>query len=89
MAFGALPSQVVRVIVRDAALPIIIGTALGLGAAALATRVIQSFLFETKPIEVVTFAAVAVVLVVTGCLSALLPALRAARVDPVATLRAE
>lgn len=67
MAFGALPAQVVTVVVRDAALPIVIGTALGLGAAALATHVIESFLFQTKPIEVVTFAAVAVVLVITGC----------------------
>jgi ABC-type lipoprotein release transport system permease subunit len=51
--------------------------------------VIESFLFQTKPIDVVTFAAVPVVLVLSGCLSALVPALRAARVDPVATLRAE
>ena len=89
MAFGALPAQVVRTIVRDSAVPIAIGTVLGLGGAAFATRVIESFLFQTKPIEVATFAAVALVLMVNGCVAAFLPAMRAARVDPVATLRAE
>jgi macrolide transport system ATP-binding/permease protein len=89
MAFGALPAQVVTTIVRDSAIPIGVGTMLGLGGAALATRVIESFLFQTRPIEVATFAAVALVLIVTGCLAALLPAMHAARVDPVATLRAE
>lgn len=89
MAFGARPGQVVKTIVRDAAVPIVIGTALGLGGAALVTRVIKSFLFETTPTDTVTFAAVALTLVATGCLAAFVPAMRAARVDPVATLRAE
>jgi predicted lysophospholipase L1 biosynthesis ABC-type transport system permease subunit len=89
MAFGARPGLVVRTMVRDAALPIAIGTVVGLGGAALATRVIESFLYDTAPTDVVTFAAVAVTLAAAGCVAALVPALRAARVDPVATLRAE
>jgi putative ABC transport system permease protein len=89
MAFGAQPGQVVRTILRDSAVPIAIGVALGLGGAAAVTRVIQSFLFETTPTDTVTFAAVALTLVAAGCLAALVPAMRAARVDPVATLRAE
>ncbi len=89
MAFGARPGQVVTTMVRDSAVPIAIGTLLGLGGAALTTRVIESFLFETAPTDAATFAAVALALVAAGCLAALVPALRAARVDPVATLRAE
>ena len=89
MAFGARPSQVVTTMVRDSAVPIVFGTLLGLGGAALTTRVIESFLFETAPTDAATFAAVALALVAAGCLAALVPALRAARVDPVATLRAE
>jgi len=89
MAFGARPGQVVKTILRDSALPIAIGTTLGLGGAALITRVIESFLFETTPTDPVTFAAVALTLVAAGCLAALVPAMRAASVDPVATLRAE
>jgi len=89
MAFGARPGQVVRMVVRDAAVPITIGILAGLGGAALSTRVIASFLFETRPIEPGTFAAVAVTLAAAGCVAALIPARRATRVDPAATLRAE
>jgi putative ABC transport system permease protein len=89
MAFGARPGQIVTTIVRDSAVPIAVGTVLGLGGAALVTRIIESFLFETTPTDSLTFAAVALALVAAGCLAALVPAMRAARVDPVVTLRAE
>jgi putative ABC transport system permease protein len=89
MAFGARPGQVVRTMVRDAAVPIAVGTALGVGGAALATRVIESFLFETAPTDPMTFAAVAIVLAMAGCLAAVVPALRAAKIDPASSLRAE
>ena len=89
MAFGARPGQVVTTLVRNAMVPIAAGILLGLGGAALATRVIESFLFETAPTDAATFTAVALALVAVGGLAALVPAMRAARVDPVATLRAE
>ena len=89
MAFGARPGQVVAAMVRDSAVPIVLGTLAGLGGAVAATRVIASFLFETEPTDPATLAAVAVALTTAGCLAAWLPARRAARVDPVATLRAE
>jgi putative ABC transport system permease protein len=89
MAFGARPGQVVAAMVRDSAVPIVLGTLAGLGGAVAATRVIASFLFQTEPTDPATLAAVAVVLATAGCLAAWLPARRAARVDPVATLRAE
>jgi putative ABC transport system permease protein len=89
MAFGARPGQVVRTILRDSAVPIAIGTVAGVGGAALASRIVESFLFETAPRDPVTLAAVALTLACTGCLAALVPALRGARVDPVSSLRAE
>jgi putative ABC transport system permease protein len=89
LAFGARPGQVVQTMVRDAAIPIAAGTALGVVGALLATRAIESFLFETPPTDPVTLAAVAVTLAATGCLAALVPALRAAKVDPASSLRAD
>ncbi len=89
MAFGARPDQVVRTIVRDSALPILIGVAVGVGAALLATRTIESFLFQTAPNDPVTLAAVAALLALTGCVAALVPALRAAKIDPAVSLRSE
>jgi putative ABC transport system permease protein len=89
MAFGARPGQVVGVVLRDSAVPAGLGAAAGVGGAVLATRAIESFLFETSPTDPVTLAAVAAALAATACLAALVPALRAAAVDPVSSLRAE
>ena len=71
------------------AVPIAVGVALGVGGAVLATRLIESFLFQTAPTDPLTLAVVAVTLATAGCLAALVPALRAARVDPASSLRAE
>jgi predicted permease len=89
MAFGARPTQVVQMMVRDAAWPVGIGTIVGLGGATLGTRVIQTFLFNTAPTDHVTFAAVALTLGFTACVAAWIPARRAARVDPLTALRSE
>jgi putative ABC transport system permease protein len=89
LAFGARPGQVVMTMVRDAAWPIALGTIAGVGGAMLASQVIQSFLFATAPNDPVTLATVAAGLGLVGCLSALVPSLRAAKIDPVASLRTE
>jgi putative ABC transport system permease protein len=89
MAFGARPGQVVGTMLRDAAIPIGVGTVAGVGGALLATRTIESFLFQTPPTDPVTLAVVAATLACAGCAAALVPALRAAKVDPALTLRAE
>jgi putative ABC transport system permease protein len=89
MAFGARPGEMVRHMLRDAVIPVIVGTVIGLAGAAYATAIIASFLFETQPVDVVTFAIVAVVLLLSGFTAALIPSARAARVDPVTALRVE
>lgn len=89
MAFGARPLQVVGTMLRDSLFSIAIGTLLGVGAALLATRTIESFLFQTAPTDPLTLTGVAVILACTGCIAALVPALRAARLNPVVALRAE
>jgi putative ABC transport system permease protein len=89
MAFGAEPHSVVWTMMRDAAWPMVLGLAVGLGASVYATKLVGSFLFETTPTDPVTFAAAAIVLAVTAAIAAWLPARRAARVDPVQALRSE
>jgi putative ABC transport system permease protein len=89
MAFGASPRHVVGVMVRDSLLPVVIGIGAGLLASWWATRVIQSFLFQTEPRDVPNFAAVVVMLAAAAMVAAWIPARRAARVDPIVALRAE
>jgi len=89
MALGADASSVVATIVRDAGRPLTAGLAGGIVVAYFATHLLQSFLFETTPHDPATFAAAAVLMILAALLAAWLPARRAARVDPVAALRAE
>lgn len=87
MVFGAQSGQVVGSVVRDTLLPVSLGIVAGLVGAGLSTRAIQSFLFQTEPIDIPTFTGVAVVLLLTGCVAAWLPARRAARINPIDALR--
>ena len=89
MAFGAKPGQVVRVMVGDAAWPTIAGIVAGLIGAYYATRMIESYLYDTTPHDAATFAAVALFMATTAIVAAWLPARRAARVNPVEALRTE
>jgi len=63
------------------------GAGLGLVAGAALSHLIRSLLFETSPTDPWTFAQTALVLVIAALLAVLVPALRAARMDPVQALR--
>src|SRR5262249_51261755 len=89
MAFGATTGNVVRTMLNDAAVPIVLGVVAGIAGAWGGSRLIASFLFQTTPTDVLTFAIAAVTLTVAAVLAAWIPARRAARVDPVASLRAD
>jgi ABC-type antimicrobial peptide transport system permease subunit len=65
------------------------GIAIGLVAAAALGRAIAGFLFGVKPIDLVTFLGVPIVLVLTAAISAWLPARRASRIRPSEALRWE
>ena len=66
-----------------------IGAVLGLTIALSGARVIASMLFATDPRDPLTFAAITVLLTVIAIVAVLAPAIKASRVDPMATLRAE
>jgi hypothetical protein len=89
VALGAQPIDVVGRMVGEAMWPVVVGLMLGLGGAYYASRVVERFLFETRPHDPVTFAAVALVMGATALVAAWIPARRAATVDPILALRAE
>ncbi len=66
-----------------------VGLILGLAAAATAARYLEALLFGVVPLDPLTFAVVAVVLAGVATTAALIPALRATRIDPLVALRSE
>jgi predicted permease len=89
MALGAQSAQVIRLIMRSGLELVAVGLLLGLAAAAGAARVIQTLLFEVRPLEPMVFAGVAVTFALVAALACLLPSLRASRIDPLIALRAD
>jgi predicted permease len=89
MALGASPRVVMRMVLGHGRRLTLIGIALGMAGAFLASRLIQQVLFEVSPTEPVVYAAVAVTLLVVAEFASWLPARRATRIDPVIALRAD
>jgi predicted permease len=89
MALGAARLDVVRLVVLEGLKPTGVGLAVGIGVAAALGRLLSTLVFGITPHDTLTFAAVSVVVVAVGLVASLLPAYRAARVDPLHTLRAE
>ena len=89
MALGATPGAVLWSVLGRAVTYLAGGLVLGLMGASLLSRLVAGFLFETRPHDPWVYAAVTATLVATGVTAALLPARRAARVDPLVVLRLE
>jgi predicted permease len=89
IALGAQPAQIYRLILEDGITPVFIGTLAGVALAALAARAISGLLFGVGGFNIGIAVAAAAVLLVTGGIASLLPAVRATRIDPVQALRAE
>lgn len=89
LALGATPQGVVRMVLRQALALLGVGLAIGLGAAWQFGAGVKAFLFGTEPADPLVFAVTLVGLALAGVLAAVGPARRAARVDPIVTLRCE
>jgi ABC-type lipoprotein release transport system permease subunit len=70
-------------------LPVAVGLVIGLLAAMAATRVMESLLFEVTATDPVTFGTITALLAMIAFVASVVPAWRAARVDPVEALRSE
>ncbi|HEX6135579.1 MAG TPA: FtsX-like permease family protein, partial [Longimicrobiales bacterium] len=89
MALGARPARVLRLVLSQALRLGVAGAAAGILISLLATRALESYLWGVPRIDVVTLSLIAVSLGTASAVAALLPARRAARVDPQTALRAE
>ena len=88
VAVGAGPSAVAGMIVRQGGLVAMVGIAVGVGVALASGRFIESLLFDVSPRDPAVFAATTLLLLSVATLACWIPARRAARLDPVNTLRA-
>jgi ABC-type antimicrobial peptide transport system permease subunit len=88
-ALGAARGDLVALVVREGLIVTALGLALGLAGAAALTRVMQGLLFGVTPLDAVSFAAAPAMLVPVAIVACLLPAYRAARIDPAEALRTE
>jgi putative ABC transport system permease protein len=89
MALGAQRRDVLLLIVRRGLGLTLVGLALGAGGAFALTRTLRRHLYEVDPTDPITFVSAALLLVTVAWLACLLPARRAAQVDPMAALRTE
>jgi putative ABC transport system permease protein len=87
VALGARPGQVLWSMMRSMAAVIVAGMAAGLVAAAFAARIIAGLLYHVTPVDGVTYAAVAVLLLGLALLACLVAARRALSVEPIEALR--
>ncbi len=87
MALGATRQSVVQMVVRQGSIVIGIGLGLGLLLAFPAERLIKSFLYQVRPLDVWTYVAVLLMLPAIGLAAALLPARKAASIQPMQALR--
>jgi predicted permease len=89
MALGATPGEVNGMILRQGMRLVLVGLALGIAGSAALTRGISGLLFGIEPGDPVTFAGVSALLVFVAAVACLIPARRAASIEPMLALRTE
>jgi putative ABC transport system permease protein len=89
LALGASPRQVFGHVIGQGARLAIIGVAVGLAAAAAATRLVRGLLFNTSATDPVVYVSLALLLLAIAIVACYVPARRAMRVDPMTALRSE
>jgi putative ABC transport system permease protein len=88
LAIGAAPADVSRMVIREALTVTAAGVAVGVPLAYLASRTLGALMFAVSAADTITFGVTAVVLLALGLATSIVPARRAAGIDPAAALRA-
>jgi predicted permease len=89
MALGALPKDVLKLVIWQGMKFAGLGLIIGIAAALSLARLVRSLLFEVRPTDVTSYVSACAVLMLVALLACLFPAWRAARVDPAPSLRHE
>jgi predicted lysophospholipase L1 biosynthesis ABC-type transport system permease subunit len=89
MSLGAMPGNILKLILREGLTPTLIGAGLGLVVSWGLTRLVQKFLYGVKPLDATTFLAATLILLLIAALACIIPARRAMRVTPMTALRYE
>ena len=89
MALGAQWRDVLKLVLRSGMSLVLIGLVIGLAGALALTRLMSTLLFEVSPTDPITFAAVALCVILAALLACYIPARRATKVDPLVALRYE
>ena len=89
LALGSTRERILRLFLKQGLILVVSGLVLGVVCALWAGRLVKGFLYQVPPLDSWTYAAVVGLLLVVGVLAALIPARRAAAVEPIEALRDE
>ncbi|HXQ97680.1 MAG TPA: ABC transporter permease [Candidatus Limnocylindrales bacterium] len=89
MALGAMPWDILRLVVGEGLRPVVVGGVLGLFGAYALTHLVAQFLFGIRPLDPLTFIVASLLLLTVAAVACWIPARRATRVDPMTALRHE
>jgi ABC-type lipoprotein release transport system permease subunit len=89
MALGSQRSHILRLVLTSGAKLAVMGAVIGLAGAAAAASFVRSFLFQVSPFDPVVLVLAAIAVLALALMASVIPARRAAAVDPIQALRGE